>query len=213
MESLSVESVFDDFVGGFGGERVDGLITQPNPPKNADYLFREHNVIAELKCLTKDSFGPDYHRKMKELTDEWLRRRWIVVFGNVNLDLRKLPPVCQEQWLRVIEKPLRKTTVEAANKQIRDTKKSLDIPRAKGLLLLASDGNQSLQPYDVLYFINRTFQKRTAAGDSQFSSIHGVCYFSLNMQVNNQGMGFRPFFGAEDQEIRLTLPYGNSVTI
>lgn len=208
MEKRPVEPVFDEFVRAFGGERVSNLISQKNPASNADYFFRKQNILAELKCLTKDSFGPEYHRKMEKLTDDWMRRRLLFVIGTVNLDIRKLPPRCRDEWLKVIEEPLKTKVIVKANEQIRTTKETLDVPEAKGLLFLASDGNHSLQPYDILYFVNRAFRKKKPDGDLQFSSLHGICYFSLNMPVKLPGVEAPAIFwcggprNASDLEMR-----------
>jgi len=184
----SLESVFDDFVMEFGGARVSGMISQNNPGMNADYFFAEDRVIAELKCLQTESFGPQYKNKMKALTDSWVKKRQLVVFGTVNLSLRDLPPTCREEWLRVIEGPLENNIIGKANKQIKSTKSLLNAPDAMGLLLLASDGNHSLQPNEVLFFLLRILQKKKPNGEILFSGIRGVCYFSLNMRAHVVGL-------------------------
>jgi len=43
-----LEVFFNAFVRATGGERVETLIDLENPPPNADYFFRNQNVIVEL---------------------------------------------------------------------------------------------------------------------------------------------------------------------
>lgn len=58
--ALPVEATFDAFVEQFGGEKISNLITlKAQMPLNADYIFREHNVIAELKTLEGIYSGPE----------------------------------------------------------------------------------------------------------------------------------------------------------
>jgi hypothetical protein len=49
MASSKFEAVFRAFVQDFGGEIVPEEIE-----RSADYFFRQHNVVAELKCLVVD---------------------------------------------------------------------------------------------------------------------------------------------------------------
>jgi hypothetical protein len=52
---FSVEEVFARAVRRAGGSLVSDLLpTRTNLPKNADYVFQTHGVIAELKRLERD---------------------------------------------------------------------------------------------------------------------------------------------------------------
>lgn len=59
-----LQSIVDPFVTAIQGELVSNLVGNDNPPSSADYLFRQHNVIAELKALEADSFGESFRRKL-----------------------------------------------------------------------------------------------------------------------------------------------------
>jgi hypothetical protein len=39
--------------------------------KNADYAFRTHNAIAELKALETDSFGESFRQRLGDLMADW----------------------------------------------------------------------------------------------------------------------------------------------
>jgi hypothetical protein len=67
-------------------------------------------------------------------------------------------------------------TIRQANKQIRSTKKSLNRPEAKGLVLLVNEGNYFAHPAEALYLISRVMQDHFLE-----SAIDGVVYFTVNM--------------------------------
>ena len=79
---LPVEKTFEDFIVQQGGELVSKLISNNNPPKNADYLFRNPPVIAELKVVERDGFTAQDKLKLDKLAQGWVRRRLIgPIFG------------------------------------------------------------------------------------------------------------------------------------
>jgi hypothetical protein len=59
----------------------------------------------------------------------------------------------------------------------------LNLPDAKDLLWVASDGNEDFQPDVVWYLLNRLLQKNKASGDPAYSSIYGLAYFNPRMPV------------------------------
>jgi hypothetical protein len=142
----SLEVFFNAFVRSIGDERVEALINLKNPPANADYFFRSQNVIVELKTLKKEVFGENHRQKTTELFAGWHRRGLLAVFGTARVDMAQLPPVCQQEWLSLLGRPVQKNVLGAANAQIRATKRLLNLPDAKGVLLVASDGNFDLTP-------------------------------------------------------------------
>jgi hypothetical protein len=181
VRPLPLERTFDSFVEHFGGELIDRLL--PTQSKRADYLFRQQGVIAELKRLEKQTFDADYHQKLTQLCQNWLRRGRVIAFGRVHLNLGQLPPDCQREWLRLLESPIQRNILADANQQIRSTREALAMPTAKGILLLASDGNYCLQPPDVVTLVARILEKKKETGEPIFSAIRAVAFFSLNMFV------------------------------
>jgi hypothetical protein len=186
MKRLPVEDSFRKFVREFGGELVSDLLPGGNAPSNADFLFRSQGIVAELKCLENNSLGENYLKKMQALTESWMRRRLLIVFGTVNIELQKLRPECQREWLDLISGPIQQNIIKKADHQIRETKKWLGIPDAKGLILIASDGNLAMQPYDVGFFLTRILAKKKPDGTAQYSSIDGFFHFSLNQFAKAQ---------------------------
>jgi hypothetical protein len=68
-----LQSIVDPFVKGIGGELISELVGNDSPPSSADYLFRRHNVIAELKTLQTESFGAPFRRKLGDRMGDWHR--------------------------------------------------------------------------------------------------------------------------------------------
>jgi hypothetical protein len=187
---IPVEKTFEAFVVKYGGELVSKLISNENPPKNADYLFRSPLVIAELKVVERDAFTSQDKEKLDRLINGWMKQGLIgPIFGKVQIELRKLPPPCQRDWLNVHMAPW-KRKLEDANKQIKQTKLFLNLPDARGILFLCDDAAQSFAPQDVMGFIARTLQSRKPDGSQIYSHLDRIVYFSVNPRtVTKDGLG------------------------
>jgi hypothetical protein len=175
-ESINVENTFADFVRTIEGEIVSDIVGSSPNFSNADYLFREYGVVAELKCLQKDVLeDPAYKREVNQLFDRWITQGLIpdLGFGLFRVRVDKLPVQCQRDFFQLIRKPIRRA-IEKANKQIRETKIHLNLPEAKGLLLFANDGCWSLESDAVVYLLD------ISLGD-RFGSIHSLVYLTVNM--------------------------------
>jgi hypothetical protein len=185
-KNIPLESTFADFIRSSGGSLVSDLVSNTNPPKNADYIFRQEDpaVIAELKSLEKDSFTPEYGRKVQQLADSWMARGLFLAFGRVQLRLRELHPICQQEWLRLLEGPLQKNVIGAANEQIRDTRNHLNLRRSRGIVFIATNGNYSLQPHDTATLVSRILQKPKPDKSRQYRNIDAVVLFSLNVTAS-----------------------------
>jgi hypothetical protein len=175
-----LQSIVDPFVKGLRGELVSDLVGNNNPPRNADYLFRQPNVIAELKALEADTFCDSFRRKLGDRAAEWQRRGQLLVYGTARVDVHRLPPECQQELMDLMAKPVQRI-VKAADAQIASTKEILGLPAARGLLWIASDGNQDLQPDTVWFLLTRILRKTQEDGSRQYRHIHGMVYFSPRM--------------------------------
>jgi hypothetical protein len=187
---LPVEKTFEDFVLKYGGELVNNLVGNNNPPKNADYLFRSPLAIAELKIVQRKAFTLQDQQRLNALARVWMDKGQIPrIFGTRSIDLRNLPPQCQKEWLHVHMAP-RKRKLEDANKQIKQTKASLNIPDACGILFIVDDAAHSFPPIDVMGFIARNLQSRKPDGMQIYSHIDRIIYFSVNLRaVADGGIG------------------------
>jgi hypothetical protein len=183
-----LQNLIDPFIKQCGGEVLSEVLgRRPNLPENADYVFRAAGVIAELKALEDDTFGESFRTKMGALLGSWERRRLLIVYGTTRVDLHRLPRVCQDEVLKLIADPLKTKIFAKANRQIRATKELLGLPGTKGLVMVASDGNESLAPMDVLFFLERILRKRHPDGKPQYSNIDALLYFNPRMPAVFQG--------------------------
>lgn len=181
VSANSCEAIFDEFVTWFGGEHTGGLLDdEAARPRNADYLFFERQVVAELKCLQKDFFG-----------DEKLGEKGTKLLGSL-LRAGKIPASCihgnnitipQELAPRVVElfMPPLKRAISSANDQIKQTKARLGLVQSKGLLILVNERNSSLTPALALHIVGRLLQRH-------YSAICSVVYVVPTMQVEGPGI-------------------------
>ncbi len=179
---IDIETAFGDFVEEFGGEIIHKSLSA-NPSDNADYLFRDESVIAELKVLRKNFLGSnDDEDKMFKLYQKWERAGLIDL--NRLLRIRRkeerLPDECKRDLGDLIKEPI-EGIIKKANKQIRESKKYFGLPDAKGLLLLANDGSYALG-YETMSWL---LQRILFAG--LFSSIDEIVYFTVNLNLHKPG--------------------------
>jgi hypothetical protein len=178
----ALQSIIDPFVRAVGGELVEEILgTAPDLSKSADYLFRKAGVIAELKSLEQSSFGPAFENKMTGLLESWADRGLVLIYGTQRVDLAQLPEPCQREVLNVLSKPLKNNVLRQANQQIRQTKQLLNLSGARGLLMVASDGNEDLHPPDLMFFFSRLLSNNPSNDTAEFSSIDAVPYFNPRM--------------------------------
>jgi hypothetical protein len=188
--------VMNEAVKRIGGECVDLLL----PPraaqreKNADYVFQQDNVVAELKILKAAVFTPAYNQKLKLLARCWTRLGLIRIYGRAVIEMRKLPKQCQEEWLRLLSRPIQNHVVASANKQLEQTNKTLGLPSARGILLLANDSNFDLDPHSLAVLVSRILKKHHSDGSPPYSSIHAVCVFSGNLLVSSPSLPMPALF-------------------
>jgi hypothetical protein len=75
---IDVETTFADFVEEYGGIVSDRFGVAPDKPKNADYVFHEAKVVAELKLLQDDPLkNKDFLKSREKKTREWLQKGYI----------------------------------------------------------------------------------------------------------------------------------------
>ena len=181
-QHIDVETTVTEIVKSLGGESVDELLAgQADKPLNADYLFRTENVVAELKRLEKDlSEDPAHQAAVQRLFEDFEREGLLKIYGTVKIDARKLPQECAyrltDLYKGTIEQHVRK-----ANRQIKSTKKHFDIPAAKGLLIVAHDGNFGLEPEGAVNLVARCLK------GPYHNQIDWLIYFTANMSVGLPG--------------------------
>jgi len=183
MPKTKFEAAFRAFVEDFGGE-----IVPEDAEPSADYFFRQHNVVAELKCLVVDQ-TPSTFRKLDEIIDE--RRAASqpepgpddILLPFTSSDGEKFSILFDESFQRAWEKVLLgpiERLIGGANRQIRATKERLSIPSAHGVVLIFNEGNplHAVGPQHFARLAGEVIQK-PQVGQRRFPHIQGMVYFSF----------------------------------
>lgn len=173
--TLSTEKIFDRFVESVKGERLS-LSLPKNPSfKNADYRFKNDNVIAELKTIQTDFGKTDsFRNKHIELVMKYLSENRMTL--SALFDNREKPPEFIKDFLYLFRRALSRI-IEKANKQIKETKKELDLGSSSGVLLLINDNFLSLEPQFIIKIICEILTH-------SYSSIDAFVYLTLNHYVD-----------------------------
>src|SRR5947207_4895379 len=147
---VDIRQSFERFVESIGGVVSDNLSVEfkGQAPRNADYIFSDAGVIAELKCLEENHEDKrDFVEKRQALVDKW-EQTGLVKSHQVRvpyIQVKDFPQACHDDLINLYGQCV-KSHLRSANQQIRESKKTHTLPNAKGLLLLANDGNYSIEP-------------------------------------------------------------------
>lgn len=180
---IDIQKELATCVNAIGGEVLDEVLVNPTF-NNADYWFPEHNVVAELKRLSENILEKDgYKKKVTEMYWRWVREELIPkpIGNKIKFSTRNIPKKCAYEYVELFKKRLESSTVRKANTQIKETKKHFNAPTAKGLLLLANDGNLGFTPDMVAHLLARMLK-------NSYSSINSIIYFSANHPVSQPGI-------------------------
>jgi len=193
---IDIEVAFDAFVKSIGGVVLKAEL-DPSPDfENADYVFHDLQIVAELKCLQENKLDdPLYMQKIDEAWQRWKKAGLVEGDTPDRILLNQLPELCAKELVSIGSRPL-KRIVEKANRQIRETKANRNLPAYKGLLLLANDGNFAL-PANT--------QDGLVGGilSNKYSSIDSYVLFSVNMTSQVPGV---------DIPCMVWIPRGRSMT-
>lgn len=189
MPKTKFEAVFRGFVEDFGGEIVPEEAKDSR--RSADYFFRRHNVVAELKCLVVDQTANTFG-KLNEMIDQWRAGTGpqpeqpgpddiLLAFTTSDGERFTIPfgKGFQQAWQKVLLTPI-ENVIRDANQQIRATKERLSIPSAHGVVLIFNEGNplHAAGPRHFARLAGEVIQK-PQSGDRRFPHIQGMVYFSF----------------------------------
>ena len=174
---IDIEEVFADFVEGFGGIVSDRQEANANKPSNADYIFHEDKIVMELKLLKENPFrNKDWLKSFEKKKRQWLQEERITPSELSRItQVNQLPDNLYRDILKLYGRPI-KYQIERANKQIKATKATLNLPNYKGLVLIGSDGNYFLQPRHVAFFVARILNNELI-----YKSINTAIYLTVNV--------------------------------
>jgi len=201
---ISVEDTVGRVVRHVGGSLVSDLLPAGvDLPKNADFVFQQYGVVAELKRLEKDqSEDREMAAKIQQLYQNWIVRRKAVPvgYGRFKLNVRNLPPDCANEIISLYREPIARR-IRTANRQIKSSKRTLEMEDAIGLLLLAQDGDYSIGPEAVLNLASRCLK------GGQFRGIDDIIHFNANVPATRPGdpLGYT-FWTHACRDKRRTIP-------
>jgi hypothetical protein len=176
-EPIHVESSWQEFVRQADGAVVADLVAEPRSFENADFLFAQHGVVAELKEVeTEFSRSPAVASGFDALMGRAVAKdpEWRPpILGGA------YPNCLAQEFIRLFRPPLSRI-LKKANRQIRDTKAHFGITTPTGLLLLVNDGFTALEPH---------FVRSLACGllTTSYPSVDCLLYLTVNRYVEIAG--------------------------
>lgn len=166
LKGIADEPTWDDFVKHIGGVRISDEHPNADFP-NADYLFQEDKVIIELKILETE-FGntEQFRNKAKAYTAKFVAKE-----GKSPMALDpKVTARYFKGFIDLFRNPIARIA-KKANKQIRETKKELDLPDHLGVWLLVNDNFRELPPRPILGTLGRIL-------NGAYRSVDAVIYLT-----------------------------------
>lgn len=169
----TLEERFITFAKSLGrAEFIDDLALTPEQQaaQKADFFFNNRTIIGELKSLktnTEDKI--EAILKPYEDTPEWPHFYGEQEVHKITQFLPDKDKINAKLFNAVTDSI--EGIVEKANRQIRTTKKTFDLPSAGGLLIILNDLVDILSPDVLARRVRRCLQKRTASGEMRFPEI------------------------------------------
>lgn len=170
-----------------GAECIDDLPLTPEQKRanKADYFFNNRKIISEFKALQTDTSD-----KIEAILAPYRETpEWPLFFGAQEIQkiLQYLPEreKINERIINAVTESI-EGIVEKANRQIRMTKATFNLPDAGGLLVIFNDLVDIFSPEIVAYRVRKSLNKRTPAGELRFPHvsdvliINGAHYAQLN---------------------------------
>jgi len=171
-DPLDVESTWREFVESSGGIVVEQLVPNPRTFENADFLFQERGVVAELKEVATEfgssaAFVAGFDELMSKVLDE--NPSWKPALLGDN---EPLPHWFHRDFVRLFRPPISRI-LKKANRQLRETKSYFGIKEATGVLLFVNDGFTTLGPEPVCALAASLLQH-------SYSSVDCFVYLTVN---------------------------------
>jgi hypothetical protein len=176
LPRVDVRKEFSACVAKMGGTVIDDLLMgRANNAKNADFLFSDDGVVAELKCLEVD-WADELAAHAPKCTEDWIRRGKLKpISGTVNLP--DLPPALVREIVKPFRDRVQRNILVEGNKQIKQTRKDVGRSTDKGLLIIVNDGNRALEPDMMAHLVMPLLN----AG--MYSALNTVIYMTVNEPI------------------------------
>lgn len=158
-KGIADEPNWQEFVKGLGGGELVAPLIARQGVKNADYLFRQARVVAELKVLETEF-----------LDTESIRQKVLDAFNRfAGADPEDQGSPLRHELLRILRAPLQRI-VNKANRQIKETKQELGLVGWRGIIIIVNDGFRGLPPSFVMGLIASILDGKS------YSSTDGFIY-------------------------------------
>jgi hypothetical protein len=188
-QALPMEETFDAFVEHFGGVKISSLIkSKSSMPLNADYLFKDHNVIAELKTLEGIYSGPT---ALNSLTQAFIDSGFpsSEVFGLL-LQEHEMPDRVRDMVGKRIRRAIEQR-IKMARRQLRQSKANFGDGSTRTLILVAMD-------QEPLFGHRMMLRQLAKLMDDNYADEHtdGIVYLNPNTptKMKPDGMEFSGWF-------------------
>jgi hypothetical protein len=168
-----------------GAEVIDDLplTQQQNDSRKADIFFDHRSVITEVKLLATDTA----EKAERILEPHRVSEHWPHFYGS--WPISKLLPYLpdrdevQRALLDAVASAI-PNLVRKANRQIRETKKSFNLPASKGLQVVLNDSIDILPPNVIAFKIAEALNKKNPDGSVQHPEIAFVWILSETHTVD-----------------------------
>jgi hypothetical protein len=176
----TLEERFIRFAKGLrGAEFIDDLdlTREQQEAQKADFFFQNRTIIGELKSLKTSTEG-----KIEAVLEPYRDTpEWPHFYGEQEVHkVTKFLPNGDELNRKIFNAVTDSIEglIEKANRQIRTTKETFNLPSAGGLLIILNDIVDILTPDVLVQRARRALQKRTQAGERRFP--HVTYVWSIN---------------------------------
>jgi len=179
-----IEKLFSEFVEFYGGKVIDKLEENLTNRANADYLFNKPSTIAELKTFQKDLFsGADDLPKIESLFKKWLAEKTITdkQFREYAFQGKPLPSKCNSDIIEIASRTIERA-IKKGNKQIQESKNTLNKAFANGILFLINDGNYFFSNEGFISIICNLIGRKFVK-----SSFDVIIYITINQVTTKPG--------------------------
>lgn len=174
-------------------ERIDDLSLTPEQKAEeiADLFFENRTFVAEVKALSTDT-SPKITPILKPHEES---EHWPLFYGTRELSdiLPSLPNAedIRRELYEAVSSAI-PTLVRKGNRQIRTTKRTFDLPEARGVLIVLNDLVGILTPEIIAHRVAATLVKRHPDKSLQFPEIDAVWIISEQhtVQVTSSLKGF-----------------------
>jgi hypothetical protein len=169
----TLEERFITFTKGLdGAELIDEIALTPEQQaaQKADLFFNDRNIVGELKSLKTNT-----ESKVETILEPYKNTpEWPHFYGTqeVHKVLNHLPDKdkLQARIFGAVTDSI-EGVIEKANRQIRTTKKTFNLPTAGGLLIILNDLVDVISPNVLADRVHKCLRKRTATGEIRYPEI------------------------------------------